>query len=164
MVCGSLDGRGVWGRMDTCIWMAQSLCCPPEALTTLLIGSVVVVQQCLTLCDPMDSSTPGLPVPHHLPAIPQSKIKSFFFFFLIKGSKLESSDKKGCSEVVGAQMGERQAHQFSTPGDTPPFAPALEEASRRVSSNSSGSWYIPTPAIVSTLCVSKHLFNCLSNG
>ena len=90
--------------------------------------------------------------------------KKFFFFFLIKGSKLESSDKKGCSEVVGAQMGERQAHQFSTPGDTPPFAPALEEASRRVSSNSSGSWYIPTPAIVSTLRVSKHLFNCLSNG
>ena len=79
--CGSRDGRGVWGRMDTCVWMAQSLCCPPEALTTLLIGSVVVIQQCLTLCDPMDSSTPGLPVPHHLPAIPQSKIKSFFFFF-----------------------------------------------------------------------------------
>ena len=26
MLCGSLDGRGVWGRIDTCIWMAESLC------------------------------------------------------------------------------------------------------------------------------------------
>ena len=38
MLCGSLDGRGVWGRMDTCICMAESLCCPPETITTLLIG------------------------------------------------------------------------------------------------------------------------------
>ena len=30
MLCGSLDGRGVWGRMDTCTYMAESLCCPPE--------------------------------------------------------------------------------------------------------------------------------------
>ena len=37
-ICGSLDGRGVWGRMDTCIWMAESLGCPPETITTLLIG------------------------------------------------------------------------------------------------------------------------------
>ena len=34
---GSLDGRGVWGRMGTRVWMAESLCCPPEAIT-LLIG------------------------------------------------------------------------------------------------------------------------------
>ena len=37
MLCGSLDGRGVWGRMDTRICMAESLCCPPETITTLLI-------------------------------------------------------------------------------------------------------------------------------
>ena len=37
MLCGSLDGRGVWGRMDTCICLAESLCCPPETITTLLI-------------------------------------------------------------------------------------------------------------------------------
>jgi len=23
MLCGSLDGRGVWGRMDTCIHMTE---------------------------------------------------------------------------------------------------------------------------------------------
>ena len=30
----------MWGRMDTClnIWMAESLCCPPETQKTLLIG------------------------------------------------------------------------------------------------------------------------------
>ena len=38
MLCGSFDGRGVWGRMDRCICMAESLCCPPETITTLLIG------------------------------------------------------------------------------------------------------------------------------
>ena len=38
MLCGSLDGGGVWGRMDTCICMTESLCCPPETITTLLIG------------------------------------------------------------------------------------------------------------------------------
>ena len=38
MLYGSLDGRGVWGRMDTCICMAKSLCCSSETITTLLIG------------------------------------------------------------------------------------------------------------------------------
>ena len=28
----------VWGRMDTCICMTESLCCSPETTTTLLIG------------------------------------------------------------------------------------------------------------------------------
>ena len=38
MWCASLDGRGVWKRMDTCICMAESLCCSPETTTTLLIS------------------------------------------------------------------------------------------------------------------------------
>ena len=38
MSCCSLDGTGVWGRMDTCIYMAESLCCSSETTTTLLIG------------------------------------------------------------------------------------------------------------------------------
>ena len=33
---GSLDGREVWGRIDTC--MAESLCGPPETITILLIS------------------------------------------------------------------------------------------------------------------------------
>ena len=38
VLCGSLDEKGAWGRMDTCICVAKSLCCPPETITTLLIG------------------------------------------------------------------------------------------------------------------------------
>ena len=38
MLCGSLDGREVWERMDTYIRMAESLRCSPETITTLLIG------------------------------------------------------------------------------------------------------------------------------
>ena len=37
MLCGSLDGRGVWGRMDTCVCMADCLHCSSETITTLLI-------------------------------------------------------------------------------------------------------------------------------
>ena len=42
MSCGSLDGRGVWGRMDTYVWMAESLCCPSETNTTLLMGYTAI--------------------------------------------------------------------------------------------------------------------------
>ena len=38
MLCGSLDGTGVWGRMDTRIYTADFLCCSPETTTTLLIS------------------------------------------------------------------------------------------------------------------------------
>ena len=31
-------GNSVWERMDACICMAESLCCAPETITTLLIG------------------------------------------------------------------------------------------------------------------------------
>ena len=34
----SLDGRGVWERTDTSIWMAESLHCSPETITSLLTG------------------------------------------------------------------------------------------------------------------------------
>lgn len=30
MSCGRLNGRGVWGRMDTCTRTAESLFCLPE--------------------------------------------------------------------------------------------------------------------------------------
>ena len=34
MLCANLDGRGVWGRMDTCTRMAESLLCSPETIMT----------------------------------------------------------------------------------------------------------------------------------
>ena len=38
MLCGSLYGRGVRGRINTCICMVEPLCCSPETITTLLIS------------------------------------------------------------------------------------------------------------------------------
>ena len=38
VLCGSLDGRGVWGRMGTCIRTAECLHCSAEAIATLLIS------------------------------------------------------------------------------------------------------------------------------
>ena len=34
----SLVGREVWGRVDTCICMAESLCCSLETITTLFVN------------------------------------------------------------------------------------------------------------------------------
>ena len=36
--CGSLDGSGVWGRMDACMCMAESLPCSLENITTLFVN------------------------------------------------------------------------------------------------------------------------------
>ena len=35
MLCGSLDGREVWGRKDTYICIGESLCCSSETITAL---------------------------------------------------------------------------------------------------------------------------------
>ena len=42
LLCGRLDGRGVWGRMGTYICVVESLCCLPETITTLLIGYTLI--------------------------------------------------------------------------------------------------------------------------
>jgi len=62
------------GRMDSCVYMAESLCCPLESVTTLLIGYQFSSVQSLNrvrLCNPMNRSTPGLPVHHQLPEFTQ---------------------------------------------------------------------------------------------
>ena len=48
MLCGSLDGRGFGGRIDTCICMAELLFCAPETIKTLLIGYCLVTKLCPT--------------------------------------------------------------------------------------------------------------------
>ena len=35
VLCGSLDGRGVWRRMDTRVCMAGSICCSPKTQNTV---------------------------------------------------------------------------------------------------------------------------------
>lgn len=41
MLCGGLDRRGVLGRMDTCLYMAESLAGPPKAITKLLVAYTI---------------------------------------------------------------------------------------------------------------------------
>ena len=38
------------------------------------ISEVKVIQSCLTLCDPMNRSTPGLPVHYHFPEFTQTHV------------------------------------------------------------------------------------------
>ena len=42
MLAASLDGRGVWERMDTGVCMAESLCYSPETITALLISYTLI--------------------------------------------------------------------------------------------------------------------------
>ena len=42
MLCGSQDGRGVWGRRDTCTCMAETLPCSHEIISTLLMSSTPI--------------------------------------------------------------------------------------------------------------------------
>ena len=37
MLCGRLDGGGVWGRMDTCLGMGESLCCSRKSTFSFFI-------------------------------------------------------------------------------------------------------------------------------
>ena len=47
MLCASLDGRGVCGRMNTCICMAEFLHCSPETTATLLISYIPIQNKIL---------------------------------------------------------------------------------------------------------------------
>ena len=48
---------------------------PPKQCNTF--SSVQFSQSCLTLCDPMDRSMPGLPVHHQLPEFTQTHVHRF---------------------------------------------------------------------------------------
>ena len=48
---------GIWRRMDTCVCMAESLCCYPETIITLLIGYTPIQSKKLNnaICPPLTS-------------------------------------------------------------------------------------------------------------
>ena len=55
-------------------WKAESI---SSLVLSLLYGPVQFIsaaQSCLTLCDPMNQSTPGLPVHHQLPEFTQTHV------------------------------------------------------------------------------------------
>ena len=53
------------------IWVSPSFC---VTLVQFLCLCCSVAQSSLTLCDPMDHSTPGLPVHHHLLELAQTQV------------------------------------------------------------------------------------------
>ena len=56
------ETKGEWeGRSDTHLWNSVDTCCS-------------ATQSCLTLCDPIFCSTPGIPVLHHLPQLAQTHV------------------------------------------------------------------------------------------
>ena len=63
MLYGSLDGRGVWGRMDTRMCLAESLCRPPETIITLLIGYIPIQNKKGKMKKKPKQNWSGLPFP-----------------------------------------------------------------------------------------------------
>ena len=99
--------------MDTCICMAESLHCSPETITTLLFGYAAAaaaaksLQSCPTLCDLIDRSLPGSPVP----GILQAKNTGVGCHFLLQCVKVKSE-----REVA------QSCPTLSTPMDCSPLA------------------------------------------
>ena len=65
----SLDGQ----RVSALCWLSWIIGCANTGLF-LAIQFSSVAQSCPTLCDPMNCSTPGLPVHHQLPEFTQTHI------------------------------------------------------------------------------------------
>ena len=54
--------------------LASSLNCPAVVVLPQFSSVSSVTQWCPTLCDPMNRSTPGLPVDHQLPEFTQTHV------------------------------------------------------------------------------------------
>ena len=74
VLCDRPDGREIWGRMDICIWMAESFCYSPETITTLLIGfkfsSVQLLSSVQFSCSVMSDSLRPHELQHARPPCP----------------------------------------------------------------------------------------------
>ena len=64
-----------WGKTYRTYWwikhMSLTFLSCPTLLNNMSCCCCSVAQSCPALCDPMDCSTPGLPIPHHLPEFAQ---------------------------------------------------------------------------------------------
>ena len=66
--------EGSLEEMNACIYVTESLCCSPEAITTLLISYCSVIQSYRALCDSMNCSVPDSSVLHHLLELAQTHV------------------------------------------------------------------------------------------
>ena len=66
--------QGLWTlwKFSSKLQQNPEQCCVDSSLGSICCCSVA--QLCLTLCDPMDCSTPGFPVLHHLPELAQTYV------------------------------------------------------------------------------------------
>ena len=74
----SVAGYGPWGRTESHMterlyFTFKHITVPPQIIRHSVQFSSVA-QSCPTLCDPMDCSTPGLPVHHQLPEFTQTHV------------------------------------------------------------------------------------------
>ena len=93
---------GEFGGMDTYPCKAESLCCPPETMATLLMGyesESEVAQSFPTLCDPMDCSLPGSSV--H--GIFQARVLEWLAISFSRGSS-RPKDWTGVSHIAGRRF------------------------------------------------------------
>ena len=63
--------------MNKVTWLARmNYLCPQSACSQSKVSDQIrsVAQSCLTLCDPMNHSTPGLPVHHQLPEFTETHV------------------------------------------------------------------------------------------
>ena len=74
----------------------------------IAIQFISVTQSCLTLCDPMDCSTPGFPVHHQLPKLTQTHVHRV-------GDAIQLSHSLSCLQSFPAS-GSFPMSQFFTSG------------------------------------------------
>ena len=73
------QGKLKMGKQEALSSPLHNLLARNSSLTTdqfLLIQLSSVAQSCPTLCDPMNGSTPGLPVHHQLPEFTQTHVQA----------------------------------------------------------------------------------------
>ena len=68
---GFSKGRGTRDQIANIHWIIQKA---REFQKNISVQFSSVAQSCLTLCDPMNRSTPGLPVHHQLPEFTQTHV------------------------------------------------------------------------------------------
>ena len=72
-----LDYKESWSLKNWCFWtvmLEKILESPLDSKEIQPVQSSSVSQSCPTLCDPMNRSTPGLPVHHQLPESTQTHV------------------------------------------------------------------------------------------
>ena len=74
LIKGTAGSTSTTAHLDE--FLSRILCSREEHLEMFSISVIIssVAQSCLTLCDPIDCSTPGFPVHHQLPELAQTLV------------------------------------------------------------------------------------------